>query len=281
MPRAAVSAQRIIQVLQTRPSLPVAGRTVRRIAGRGRVELTEVTFSYPAASRPALRGVSLAAEPGQLTAITGSTGSGKTTLISLIPRLADPSGGRVLLDGVDMRELAPAELARAVGYVPQRAYLFAGTIATNLRFGSPGASDAELWRALEIAQARDFVAALPGGLTATVASGGTNLSGGQRQRLAIARALVHQPQIYLFDDTFSALDQATSAALRAALAGQMAGATTIVVTQQLATVTGADRIVVLDGGQVAGAGTHGELMRSCTAYQEIAESQDITQRRAA
>lgn len=281
MPRAAVSAQRISQVLRTPPSLLVAARPVRRTAGRGRVELKEVTFSYPAASMPALRGVSLAAEPGQFTAITGSTGSGKTTLLSLIPRLADPSGGRVLLDGVDMRELAPSELARAIGYVPQRAHLFAGSIATNLRFASPGASDAELWRALEIAQARDFVAALSGGLAATVAPGGTNLSGGQRQRLAIARALVHQSAVYLFDDAFSALDQATSAALRAALAEQTAGATTIVATQQLATVTGADRIVVLEGGRVAGAGTHGELMRSCAVYQEIAESQDITQRRAA
>jgi ATP-binding cassette, subfamily B, multidrug efflux pump len=187
----------------------------------------------------------------------------------------------VLLDGVDLRELAQAELARVVGYVPQRAYLFAGTIATNLRFASPGASDAELWRALEIAQARDFVAALPGGLAASVAPGGTNLSGGQRQRLAIARALVRQPAVYLFDDAFSALDQATSAALRAALAEQTADATTIVVTQQLATVTCADRIVVLDGGRVAGTGTHGELMHSCAAYQEIAASQDITRRRAA
>jgi ATP-binding cassette subfamily B multidrug efflux pump len=224
--------------------------------------------------------VDLIARPGETTAIIGSTGSGKTTLINLVPRLYDATAGAVLVDGVDVRELEPALLSRTVGLVPQRPYLFSGTVASNLRYGRPEATDEELWHALEVAQARDFVAELPEGLNAPIAQGGSNVSGGQRQRLAIARALVHQPDIYLFDDAFSALDYTTDAALRAALARETSHATVVIVAQRVGTIRDADRIVVLDEGQVVGTGTHRELMASNPTYREIVLSQ-LTEQEAA
>jgi ATP-binding cassette subfamily B protein len=220
-----------------------------------------------------LHGVDLVAEPGQTTAVIGSTGSGKTTLVNLVPRLFDATAGTVAVDGVDVRDLAPDDLWAMVGLVPQRPYLFSGTVASNLRYGNPDATDEELWHALEVAQARSFVAEMPGGLDAPIAQGGTNVSGGQRQRLAIARALVRTPAIYLFDDSFSALDFATDAALRAALVPETRRSAVVVVAQRVATIRDADRIVVLDEGAVVGTGTHAELMASCTTYQEIVLSQ--------
>ncbi|WP_241255654.1 ABC transporter ATP-binding protein, partial [Candidatus Protofrankia californiensis] len=227
-----------------------------------------------------LRGIALRARPGQTTAIIGSTGSGKTTLIGLIPRLADASEGAVLVDGVDVRELDPALLAATVGLVPQKPYLFSGTIATNLRYGNPDATDDQLWHALEIAQAREFVEAMPDGLNTVIAQGGTNVSGGQRQRLAIARVLVHRPEIYLFDDSFSALDYATDARLRAALAQETASATVVIVAQRVATIRDADQIIVLDGGEIVGTGTHHQLMAGNATYREIVLSQ-LTEEEAA
>jgi ATP-binding cassette subfamily B protein len=220
-----------------------------------------------------LHGVDLVAEPGQTTAVIGSTGSGKTTLVNLVPRLFDATAGTVAVDGVDVRDLAPDDLWSMVGLVPQRPYLFSGTVASNLRYGNPDATDEELWHALEVAQARSFVAEMPGGLDAPIAQGGTNVSGGQRQRLAIARALVRKPAIYLFDDSFSALDFATDAALRSALVPETRRSAVVVVAQRVATIRDADRIVVLDEGAVVGTGTHAELMASCTTYQEIVLSQ--------
>ena len=220
-----------------------------------------------------LTNVSLLAEPGQVTAIIGSTGSGKTTLLSLIPRLFDVTSGAVLVDGVDVRDLDPDTLWGRIGLVPQKPYLFSGTVASNLRFADPDATDEQLWAALEIAQATDFVRAMPGGLQATIAQGGSNLSGGQRQRLAIARALVRQPEIYLFDDSFSALDLATDARLRAALTPYTADATVIIVAQRVSTIIHADRIMVLEDGECVGVGTHTELLETCPTYREIVESQ--------
>jgi len=227
-----------------------------------------------------LSGISLIARPGEITAVIGGTGSGKTTLIGLVPRLFDVTGGAVLVDGTDVRELDPAALSAAIGLVPQQPYLFSGTVASNLRYGKPDATDAELWQALEIAQARDFVERMPGGLDAAVAQGGTSVSGGQRQRLAIARALVRRPAIYLFDDSFSSLDYATDAALRAALARQTADAAVVIVAQRVSTIRNADRIVVLDQGRVTATGTHGELMHSDPTYREIVLSQ-LTEQEAA
>jgi ATP-binding cassette subfamily B protein len=224
--------------------------------------------------------VSLTARHGETTAIIGSTGSGKTTLLNLVPRLFDVTGGAVLIDGVDVRDLDPPLLALAVGLVPQKPYLFTGTIASNLRYGNPDASDEQLWKALEVAQARDFVERMPGGLDASIAQGGSNVSGGQRQRLAIARVLVHRPDIYLFDDSFSALDYATDAALRAALAREVANATVIIVAQRVSTIRDADRIIVLDEGRVVGSGTHAELMDDNLTYREIVLSQ-LTEQEAA
>ncbi|HEY5018665.1 MAG TPA: ABC transporter ATP-binding protein, partial [Streptosporangiaceae bacterium] len=248
VPRAEVCAERIMEVLDTEPDLARPERPVTTLARHGHLELRGAEFRYPGAEKPVLSGISLDARPGEVTAVIGGTGSGKTALLSLIPRLVDVTGGAVLIDGVDVRDLDPALLSDLIGLVPQKPYLFSGTVATNLRYGNQAATDADLWRALEIAQAREFVEQMPGGLDAPVAQGGTNVSGGQRQRLAIARALVHRPEIYLFDDSFSALDYATDARLRAALAAETAEATVVIVAQRVATIRHADRIIVLEAG---------------------------------
>lgn len=273
VPRAVVSAERITDVLDTESSVVPPAAPVRLPQPRGRLELRDVGFRYPGAERPVLHGVHLVAEPGQTTAVIGSTGSGKTTLLNLVPRLFDATDGTVSVDGVDVRDLAPADLWSLIGLVPQRPYLFSGTVASNLRHGNPDATDDDLWHALEVAQARGFVEEMPEGLEAPIAQGGTNVSGGQRQRLAIARALVRTPAIYLFDDSFSALDFATDAALRAALVPETRRAAVVVVAQRVATIRDADRIVVLDEGAVVGTGTHAELMADCPTYTEIVLSQ--------
>jgi ATP-binding cassette, subfamily B, multidrug efflux pump len=280
VPRAEVCAERIVEVLDTEPDVRPAETPVPIGTAHGRLELRDVEFRYPGAHQPVLCDINLTAEPGQVTAIIGATGSGKTTLISLIPRLFDTTGGSVLVDDVDVRDLDPAVLSGLIGLVPQRPYLFSGTVASNLRYGNPDATDAELWRALEIAQARDFVAQMQGGLEATIAQGGTNVSGGQRQRLAIARAVVHRPEVYLFDDSFSALDYATDAALRTALARETADATVLIVAQRVATIRNADKIIVLEAGQIVAEGRHDELMRTDETYREIVLSQ-LTEQEAA
>ena len=280
MPRAEVSAQRIREVLDTSSSVVLPARPVRELPSRGRVELRGVGFGYPGAEQAVLRNVELEIAPGEVVAIVGSTGSGKTTLLNLIPRLFDATDGSVLVGGVDVRELEPSLLSSTVGYIPQKPFLFSGTIASNLRYGRPDATDAELWQALEVAQARDFVAELPEGLDAPVSQGGSNLSGGQKQRLAIARTLVVRPDIYLFDDSFSALDYATDAALRTALPAYTDGATVLIVAQRVSTIRHADRIVVLDRGTVVGTGTHHELMAADATYREIVLSQ-LTESEAA
>ena len=280
IPRAEVCAERIEEVLSTASSVTVPARPVTTLSRRGHLELRGVDFHYPGAEAPVLSGVDLTARSREVTAVIGSTGSGKTTLLNLVPRLFDATGGQVLVDGVDVRELDPALLSRTVGLVPQKPYLFTGTVASNLRYGNPDATDDELWRALEVAQARDFVERMEGGLDAPIAQGGTNVSGGQRQRLAIARVLVHRPEIYLFDDSFSALDYATDAALRAALTEHVADATVVIVAQRVSTIRDADRIVVLDDGRVAGVGTHTELMDGNPTYREIVLSQ-LTEQEAA
>ena len=273
VPRAVVSSERITAVLDTETSVVPPAAPVALPQPQGRLELRDVEFRYPGAERAVLHGVDLVAAPGETTAVIGSTGSGKTTLVNLVPRLFDVTGGSVRIDGVDVRELAPDTLWSLIGLVPQRPYLFSGTVASNLRYGNPDATDEELWHALEVAQARSFVAEMPGGLEAPIAQGGTNVSGGQRQRLAIARALVRRPAIYLFDDSFSALDFATDAALRAALVPETRHSAVVVVAQRVATIRDADRIVVLDEGAVVGTGTHAELMETCRTYQEIVYSQ--------
>jgi ATP-binding cassette subfamily B protein len=272
-PRAEVCARRIQEVLDTESTVVPARRPVSTLLRPGQVELRAAGFRYPGAETPVLSGVSFTARPGETVAIIGSTGSGKSTLLGLIPRLADVSEGAVLVGGADVRSLDRALLSGAVGYVPQRPFLFSGTIADNLRYGDPDASADDLWRALDIAQARRFVEALPGGLDAPIAQGGTNVSGGQRQRLAIARALVGKPDVYLFDDSFSALDYETDARLRAALAAETTGATVIIVAQRVSTIRGADRILVLDEGRVVGNGTHHELLSGNATYREIVLSQ--------
>ncbi|MCK2220338.1 ABC transporter ATP-binding protein/permease [Actinomadura sp. ATCC 31491] len=280
IPRAEVCAERIEEVLGTEPTVHPPAEPVTPERRIGELELRAVDFRYPGAEEPVLCGVSFTARPGRTTAIIGSTGSGKTTLLNLIPRLFDASAGEVLVDDVNVRRLDPAVLARTVGLVPQNPYLFSGTVASNLRYGRPDATDEELWRALEVAQARDFVEAMPGGLEEPIAQGGTNVSGGQRQRLAIARTLVHRPEIYLFDDSFSALDYATDARLRAALAEEITDATIVIVAQRVSTIRDADRILVLDEGRLVGSGTHAELMDDCPTYREIVLSQ-LTEQEAA
>jgi ATP-binding cassette, subfamily B, multidrug efflux pump len=274
-PRAVVSAGRIGEVFETGTSVlpPIEGQDFSGRVPRGRVELRDVEFRYPGAEKAVLHGVSLVAEPGRTTAIIGSTGSGKTTLVNLVPRLFDVTGGSLSIGGVDVRDLDPDVLWNEIGLVPQKPYLFAGTVRTNLEYGREGASDEELWHALEVAQAKDFVEELPEGLDAPISQGGTNLSGGQRQRLAIARALVRRPAVYLFDDSFSALDYATDAALRAALVPETRDSTVLVVAQRVATIRHADSIVVLEDGAVVGVGTHSELLESSETYREIVLSQ--------
>jgi ATP-binding cassette subfamily B multidrug efflux pump len=280
IPRAAVCADRIEEVLETDTSVVVSPNAVTELVQRGRLELRNVGFHYPGAESPVLTDISLTMRAGQMTAIIGSTGSGKTTLMQLVPRLFDATVGTVFLDGVDVRELAPELLWNRIGLVPQRPYLFSGTIATNLRFGNANATDEELWDALEIAQATDFVRAMPKGLDSPINQGGTNVSGGQRQRLAIARALVHKPEIYLFDDSFSALDLATDSRLRAALAPHTADATVLIIAQRVSTIRRADQILVLEDGHAVGLGTHEDLLDSCPTYAEIVASQ-ITEEEAA
>ena len=273
VPRAAVSADRIGEVLASESSVVAPAEGVTEAEERGRVELRGVRYQYPGAAAPVLCDIDLTATAGRTTAIIGSTGAGKTTLLSLIPRLFDVAGGAVLVDGVDVRAWEPDALRRRIAIVPQRPYLFSGTVASNLRYGDPDATDDELWHYLEIAQARDFVAAMPEGLYAPIAQGGTNVSGGQRQRLAIARALVRRPEVYLFDDAFSALDLGTDARLRAALRPVVADAAVIVVAQRVSTIVDADQIVVLEDGTVMGVGRHDELLESCPTYAEIVQSQ--------
>jgi ATP-binding cassette, subfamily B, multidrug efflux pump len=273
IPRAAVCADRIGEVLNTESSVRPPAHPVREVRSRAELELKDVEFRYPGAASPVLRNISFRAAAGQTTAVIGSTGAGKTTLISLVARLFDATSGTVLIDGVSVRDLDPEMLWNRIGLVPQKPYLFTGTVASNLRYGNPQATEAELWRALEVAQASDFVLDMPGGLEAPIAQGGTNVSGGQRQRLAIARALVRQPEIYLFDDSFSALDLATDARLRAALRPQTARATVVIVSQRVSTITDADQIIVLDDGAIVGLGRHEELMVTCPTYLEIVQSQ--------
>ncbi|MFD2082365.1 ATP-binding cassette, subfamily B [Actinopolymorpha cephalotaxi] len=280
VPRASVCAERISEVLDTETSVRPAASPVRRLHGHGQLDLRGVDFRYPGAEALVLAGVDVTARPGQTTAIIGSTGAGKTTLLNLVPRLFDADGGQVLVDGVDVRELDPALLSRTVGLVPQKPYLFSGTVASNLRYGNPDATDEDLWNALDIAQARDFVEAMEGQLEAPIGQGGSNVSGGQRQRLAIARLLVARPEVYLFDDSFSALDYATDAALRAALHREIGDATIVIVAQRVSTIRDADRIVVLDEGRVVGIGTHTELMDGNQTYREIVLSQ-LTEQEAA
>jgi ATP-binding cassette subfamily B protein len=273
IPRAAASATRINEVLDVRPEVDDPARPTRAGTERGDVEFDGVTFQYPGAEEPALSGVSFQARAGEVTAIVGGTGSGKSTLAGLIPRFYDVNAGRVLVDGVDVRELRQDDLRARIGFVPQRAILFSGTIAENIRYGRANATDADVAHASNVAQAAEFIDRLPGTLASPIAQGGVNLSGGQKQRLAIARAIVRRPEIYIFDDSFSALDVATDARLRAALRKETADATVFIVSQRISTVMHADRIVVLDNGRVAGIGTHQDLLRSNDVYREIVESQ--------
>ena len=273
IPRAAVSAERIGEVLDSHSTLERPANPVSVFPSVGTVEFDDVAFAYPGAESPVVSGVTFAAHPGETVAIVGSTGAGKTTLVSLLPRLFDVTAGAVRVGGVDVREADLDLLWKSIGLVPQRPFLFSGTVASNLRFGREDATDDELWHALEIAQGRDFVEAMEGGLDGKIAQGGTNVSGGQRQRLAIARAIVHRPAVLVFDDSFSALDLSTDARLRQALWQELPEVTKIVVAQRVSTITGADRIVVLEDGRMAGVGTHEELLHSSTTYREIVESQ--------
>ncbi|MCX6464925.1 MAG: ABC transporter ATP-binding protein [Pseudonocardiales bacterium] len=273
IPRAAVCADRIVEVLDTEPSVRPPAAPVAPARRDGLVEFDGAGFRYPGAAAPVLSGVTFTARPGETTAVIGSTGAGKTTLVSMVPRLFDATDGAVRVDGVDVREQDPEVLWRRIGWVPQRPFLFSGTVASNLRMGDADATDEELWSALEIAQAADFVREMPDGLDSRIEQGGTNVSGGQRQRLAIARALVRRPAVYVFDDSFSALDLATDARLRAALGPVTAEATVIVVAQRVSTIAGAHKIVVLEDGEVVGIGRHEELLAGCPTYREIVESQ--------
>jgi len=273
VPRAAVCADRITEVLDTESSVVPPSDPITELPERVTLELDEVTFAYPGADEPVLRGVSLQAAPGQTVAVIGSTGAGKSTLVNLVPRLFDATSGSVLVGGVDIRRLDMDTLWSRIGLVPQKAFLFRGTVADNLRYGKPDATEEEMWQALEIAQARDFVEAMPDGLDATIAQGGSSLSGGQRQRMAIARAVIRKPDIYLFDDSFSALDLTTDARLRAALKPVTRNAAVVIVAQRVATIRQADVIVVMEDGAVVGRGSHDELLESCHTYREIVQSQ--------
>ena len=273
IPRAAVAAERVVEVLDTESTVRQPERPVTEVTERGTLEFRDVGFAYPGADRPVLCNLSFRVEAGTTTAIIGSTGAGKTTLVDLVSRLADATEGSVLVDGVDVRDLDLDLLWSKVGYVPQKPFLFSGTVASNLKYGRPEATDGELWEALEIAQASGFVQAMPDGVESPIAQGGTNVSGGQRQRLCIARALVVKPEIYVFDDSFSALDLATDARLRAALKPHTAEAAVLVVAQRVSTIGDADQILVLEDGQIIGRGTHAELLETCPTYTEIVESQ--------
>ncbi|HEY8700225.1 MAG TPA: ABC transporter ATP-binding protein [Arthrobacter sp.] len=277
IPRASVSADRIGEVLGTessvRPPLNPVSSTVSSDGRRGQLEMLDVGFAYPGADQPVLSGITFRASPGQTTAIIGSTGSGKTTLVNLMPRLFDATTGSVRIDGVDLRELHPDLLWGHIGLVPQRPYLFSGTVRSNLQYGKPDASEEELWTALSIAQAKDFVEEMEGGLDAPISQGGTNVSGGQRQRLAIARALVKRPELYIFDDSFSSLDTGTDARLRQALKQNTAGATLVIIAQRVSSIVDADQILVLDDGRIVGRGTHSELLETSETYREIVSSQ--------
>ena len=273
LPRAAASAARINEVLDVRPDVSDPASPAGAVQATGLVEFQDVTFKFPGAEEPALSGVSFTARPGETIAVIGGTGSGKSALAGLIPRFYDVDAGRVLVDGVDIRERRVEELRAGIGYVPQKTVLFSGTVASNIRFGNDGASDEEVRHAAAVAQASEFIDTMPQGYDSAVSQGGTNLSGGQKQRLAIARALARRARIYIFDDSFSALDFATDARLRAALRRETTGATVFLISQRIGTVRDADRIIVLDDGRVTGAGTHAELMRDCAVYREIAASQ--------
>jgi ATP-binding cassette, subfamily B, multidrug efflux pump len=279
-PRAAVSAERIQEVLATESSIVVQPNPLTDLGGPGTIELRDTGFTYPGAEAPVLDAINLMIRPGETTAIIGSTGSGKTTLLQLIPRLMDATDGSVQFNGADIRTVDPRSLRERIGFVPQKPYLFSGTVATNLRYGKPDATDEELWEALTVAQAADFVAAMPDGLDSPIVQGGSNVSGGQRQRLAIARALVRRPDIYLFDDTFSALDLITDARLRAALAPFASSAAVVIVAQRISTIAHADQILVLEDGVTVGLGTHEDLLQTCPTYIEIAASQ-VTEQDAA
>jgi ATP-binding cassette subfamily B multidrug efflux pump len=277
IPRSAVSAERIKEVIETPTSVVISDNPVTDVVAAAELVFDNVGFSYPGAEQPVLKDIAFTVRAGQTLAVIGSTGSGKTTLVNLVPRLFDASSGAVRLDGIDVRDLAPEALWSRVGIVPQKPYLFGGTVATNLQYGKEDATEEEMWNALRIAQAEDFVRAMPGGLEATIAQGGSNVSGGQRQRLAIARALIRQPEIYLFDDSFSALDLATDARLRAALAPHVHQSVVVVVAQRVSTIRDADQIMVLEDGECVGLGTHDQLLATCPTYVEIVESQATVQ----
>lgn len=277
IPRSAVSAERIEEVLTTPTSVVISDSPITEVVSAAELQFDNVGFSYPGAEQPVLKDVSFTVRAGQTLAVIGSTGSGKTTLVNLVPRLFDATTGAVRLDGVNVRDLAPEALWSRVGIVPQKPYLFSGTVASNLQYGKEDATEEDMWNALRIAQAEDFVRAMPGGLQATIAQGGSNVSGGQRQRLAIARALIRQPEIYLFDDSFSALDLATDARLRAALAPHVQDSVVVVVAQRVSTIREADQILVLEDGECVGLGTHESLLDTCPTYVEIVESQATVQ----
>jgi len=273
IPRASVCADRIAEVLGTESTVVLAENGVTTFSEKGTISLDGVSFAYPGAEMPVLHDLTFVAQPGKTTAIVGSTGSGKTTLVNLLPRLFDATAGNVHIDGVNVREADADALWSRIGLVPQKPYLFSGTVASNLRYGKPDATDDELWAALATAQAKDFVSKMAGGLEAEISQGGTNVSGGQRQRLAIARAIVKRPEIYIFDDSFSALDLATDARLRKALHRDVRGATIIVVAQRISTIVEADQILVLENGHITGRGTSAELLETSQTYREIVESQ--------